>query len=312
MAMSEVDRSALVDRWVRSSSPAEQDRMERAERMIADAIDAHHPFDEYRDDFRIYAKGSYANNTNVRLNSDVDIVAESHHSYFHDFFPPDLAASAAPDPGWEPYEGPWTPAAWRAEIETALKNHFGAGEVDTSGEVAITIAERPGSRPSADVVPAFKYLRYDSADRARVVQGSKVFKKTTGSIVNWPAQQLANGNAKDSWSRTGGRYKQFARALKNGKIALVEDGLMDDKPSYFMECLAYNVSDSDLAARATSSAWFRWALATLYNNLLPSAYNREDWEEPNALKYLFHPTQKWKVEDARELVSKLWVFLEYE
>jgi hypothetical protein len=312
MAMSEDGRAALLERWVLTSSPTEQDRMERAERMVTDAIERHAPFDGYRHAFRIYPKGSYANKTNVRLDSDVDIVVESHDSYYDDFLSTELEQKAAPNPWWQPYEGPWVPAAWRAEIEVALKRHFGASDVDTSGEVAITIAEKPGSRPSADVIPAYKYLRYDSADRTNVNQGSKVFKRTSGSIVNWPEQQLRNGDDKNGQWRTNGRYKQFARALKNGENALVKSGMMKAKPSYFMECLAFNVPDNDLKQGTTTSAWFRWALAWLYNNLRQAAYVREDWVEPNNLKYLFHSTQKWTVEDGRAFVGKLWDYLEYE
>lgn len=312
MAMSETDRSALLDRWVQKSSASEQERMKRAERMIVNAIEAHEPFDHYRHVFRIYAKGSYANETNVRLDSDVDIVVESHDSYYDGFLSPELKAAAAPNPNWEQYKGPWVPSTWRAEIVSALKNYFGVSDVDTSGEVAIAIKEKEGSRPSADVVPAYKYIRYDSADRSSKNQGSKVFKKTSGALVNWPQQQLENGNAKNGRLRTNGKYKQFARALKNGENALVAAGKMNEKPSYFIECLAYNVPDADLAHGYTTSAWFRWALVWLYENLQPGIFDPEKWVEPNELKYLLHPTQKWTVEDARELVLKLYQHLEYE
>lgn len=312
MAMTETDRITLLDRWILTSSPTEDDRMERAERMVVNAIEAHEPFNGYRHAFRIYPKGSYANKTNVRLDSDVDIVVESHDSYYDEFFSAEVEQAAVLDPNWKAYDGPWVPSAWRKEIETALKNYFGTGDVDASGEVAITITEKAGSRPSADVVPSYKYLRYDSSDRRISNQGNRAFKKSSGSIVNWPEQQLQNGNAKDGPGRTSGRYKEFARALKNGENALVKAELMEAKPSYFMECLAYNVPDNDLKQGATTSDWFRWALAWLHNNLRSSAYVRENWEEPNGLKYLFHSNQKWTVEDGREFVGKLWDYLEYE
>jgi hypothetical protein len=175
--MNESERNELLGRWVQKSSPSEQDRMERAERMVVKAIEAHTPFDGYRDNFRIYAKGSYRNETNVRLDSDVDIVVESYHSYFDDFISPEVETKAQPDTLWTPYTGPWVPERWRNEVGTAIKNYFGAREVDTDGEVAITVAEKLGSRPSADVVPAFRYLRYDTPDRCNPVVGSKVFKK---------------------------------------------------------------------------------------------------------------------------------------
>lgn len=162
-------------------------------------------------------------------------------------------------------------------------------------------------------MPAFEYHRYDRPDRAAsdTQHGSKVFKKTGGAIINFPFQQLENGRAKNR--RTAHKYKEYARALKNGENALVKARIMEAKPSYFMECLAYNVPDGDLTRGGYSrSAWFRHALATLHNALLPSRFDNEDWVEPNELKYLFHATQKWKVEDARDLTTNLWDYLEYE
>jgi hypothetical protein len=162
------------------------------------------------------------------------------------------------------------------------------------------------------VVPAFEFRRYDRYDRAPSFthQGSKIYKKSSGSIINYPFQQLNNGRAKDS--RTYGKYKQFARALKNGENALFKGELMEAKPSYLMECLAFNLNDAYLTRGGGRSAWFRWALAELHNALQPDRYVHDDWLEPNRLKYLFGLGQAWSVADARELTRKLWDYLEYE
>lgn len=63
-----------LSRWTEPSSDTEQDKQERTERMIREAIDAHTPFKDCS--LKVYAKGSYANNTNVRADSDVDIAVE--------------------------------------------------------------------------------------------------------------------------------------------------------------------------------------------------------------------------------------------
>jgi hypothetical protein len=309
MTMTEVDRSALIDRWIRKSSASENDRMDRADRMVREAISRHPPFQRDLSDLHVYAKGSYANQTNVRQDSDVDIVVENRRLYYSDYIDFKTAAAATPEPDTSDYTGIWTPETWRSEVESALKNHFNPADVDTEGSVAITIAEVPGSRPSADVVPAFEYRRYDTPDRRATHHGSKVFKKTGGVLINYPFQQLTNGNSKDR--RTSGKYKEFARALKNGENALVDANLMDGKPSYLMECLAYNVADRNLTQGYTRSAWFQYALATLYNQLRPAEYEHDQWVEPNELKWLFGPVQAWTVEDAREFTSSLWDYLEY-
>jgi len=60
--------------WTVPSSDTEQQKQERTERMIREAVAAHKPFLNCR--LSIYAKGSYANNTNVRADSDVDVAVE--------------------------------------------------------------------------------------------------------------------------------------------------------------------------------------------------------------------------------------------
>ncbi len=88
--------------------------MDRAHRMVKAAIDSHPAFDGYRDSIRIYVKGSYANLTNVRADSDVDVVVENHDLFYYDYFPEEIAPTSHLRP--QPYTGRWgDPDDWRAE-----------------------------------------------------------------------------------------------------------------------------------------------------------------------------------------------------
>lgn len=280
--------------------------MARAERMVENAIKAHKPFDSYRDVINVYTKGSYRNGTNVRLDSDVDVVVEHTGSYFHDFH--ESVTNPSPTPGWIPYAGPWKADVWRTEVTKALTSYFGGTEVDASGEVAVTIQEKAGSRPSADVVPAHEYWRYDDQHRVLKSKGSKVFKKSGGEVINYPEQQLKHGNTKDS--NTGGRYKMFVRALKNAENTLAKESLGEELPSYFMECLVYNVPDQVLRQGYSLSSGFRETIYWLHQHL-NDTYRYEDWVEPNELKYLFSAGNKWRVEDGQKLVLGTWTYLGY-
>jgi hypothetical protein len=42
--MTATDRNALLSQWIKPSNESEQDRQERAERMIRDAVNAHPAF----------------------------------------------------------------------------------------------------------------------------------------------------------------------------------------------------------------------------------------------------------------------------
>jgi hypothetical protein len=118
--------------------------MDRAERMINSAIKAHEPFDGHRNSFAIYTKGSYANDTNVRLDTTSTSSSRTTPSSFHADY--NQIQNPQPDPSFSPYTGPWTPDAWTAEVTKAISNYSGSSELDTSGEIAITVKEKPGSR----------------------------------------------------------------------------------------------------------------------------------------------------------------------
>ena len=303
MTMTATAREALLSQWIKPSSDSEQIQQDRAERMVYEAINAH---PDLRDlNKRIYTKGSYPNNTNVRRDSDVDVVVELHECTYYDYKPGVIPPT--PSPG-SPYEGRWTPRLWRAEINQALTDAFGSASIDTSGKVATEISPVAGSRPSADVVPSFLYYRYDDAAHNSHEQGSCVF-PTSGDtkIINWPHQQLANGRAKNT--RTGQRYKNYVRALKNAENTLTDSEIISDLPSYLMECLVFNVPDATLTS-GTLDKGFQETLRWLYLRL-DDGSAQANWVEPNWCKWLFKGVQKWTADDAKTLVLKTWTYLGY-
>lgn len=303
MTLSTPDREALLSAWIKPSSDSEKDRQDRAERMVKDAIKSWPAFEDITP--VIYTKGSYPNNTNVRTDSDVDVVVECHECHWSEFDPGVTEA-----PSLQPvadYPGPWTAERWRTEIGNALADAFGSGSVDRTGQAAINIAAVSGSRPSADVVPSFLFYRYRDSYRTNKVKGSCVWDTDSKKIVNWPDQQLANGRRKNT--DTGGRYKAFVRALKRAENVLAAAGLIDELPSYFMECLVWNVANSTLRS-GTLAGGFQATLSELYG-ALDADGNAGEWEEPNGMKWMFKGTQKWTRDDGKKLVAATWSFLDY-
>ncbi|RPE84869.1 hypothetical protein EDF28_0811 [Curtobacterium sp. PhB137] len=302
------ERKAVLDRWMSRSSPAEDDRMERAERMVRAAIDAHPAFVDYRGSIKVYPKGSYANRTNVRADSDVDVVVENQDLYYYEYFP--RSDAPTPDPNAIPYRGRWDDEDdWRSEVLAALQNAYGPAHVDTSGKVAITIDEVPGSRPSTDVVPSFEFRRFDSPDRRAPHVGSRVFSTDGKAIDNFPEQQRVNGIAKDGCTR--GRYKKYVRALKSAENFLADDGQIEGLPSYFMECLVWNVPDSIINRGLELADGFHAVLGYLLVNLHADDFDSEKWEEPNGLKWLFRGEKKWTPEDGLFLAFRTLKHLGY-
>lgn len=292
--------TALEDKlagWTGPSSTTEQDKQDRTERMIKEAIKGHTPFDSCS--LRVYAKGSYANNTNVRADSDVDIAVQcSDVMYWQEANPGDKPQ------GSSPYTGPWTPEKLRAELKVALTAKF-PGQVDSSGSTAFRINSST-ARVDADVVPCFDYRYYMSGGRYR--DGAKVFKASGDSLVNYPEQQLANGVKKNN--RTNRYYKQAVRVIKRLENAMVADGAHREVPSFFVECLVYNVPDSILT-RSTWTDTVKGIIGHVFHELdgpEPSA-EAERWLEVNGCKFLFAPGQKWTREDARAFTKAGWNYL---
>lgn len=283
--------------WTEPSSDTEQEKQERTERMVREAIDSHPPFADCR--LRVYAKGSYANNTNVRADSDVDIAVQCTEAEYWD----EEAAGVHTPSGV--YEGVWTPARLRQELGVALMRKF-ADSVDTSGTTAIRVRSN-SARMDADVVPCFSYRRYFSNGTSRA--GTKIFKTDASSMINYPEQQLLKGREKSQ--RTGNAYKKTVRILKRVENAMVQTGGGAALASYFVECLAYNCPDTVFSA-PTWTETTRAALVHIWSALQhdkePSDSSKR-WLESNECFYLFHPGQKWTRSDGRSFAKAAWNYL---
>jgi hypothetical protein len=287
-----------LDGWTGPSSDTEQEKQDRTERMIREAVAEHRAFNKCQ--LSVYAKGSYANNTNVRADSDVDIAVEcTEVEYWEE------SETGAHTSG-TPYGGSWTPDRLRAELTAALTAKF-PRQVDTSGSTAIQVHSNT-ARVDADVVPCFSYAYYFPASSPR--RRTKIFTTNGKTIVNYPNQQLENGRAKNQ--RTGYAFKKTVRILKRVENAMVAAGTHRDVQSYFIECLVYNCPDP----RFASDSWtaiVRGVLIHIWNGLQgDEPVDEEDrWKEVNECFFLFHPGQKSTRSDGREFARAAWNYLGY-
>lgn len=284
--------------WTGPSSPTEQDKQERTERMIREAVKEHAAFDSC--DLGIYAKGSYANNTNVKSDSDVDIAVQCGEAMYWDVSPDGT------HPLMSSYEGIWTPAKLRSELLAALRAKF-PGQVDTSGSTAFRVRSST-ARVEADVVPCFDYRYYFSYDNYR--DGAKVFKKDGSFLVNYSEQQLSKGRAKNIQTRQF--YKQAVRIMKRVENAMVLDGEHREVPSFFVECLVYNCPD-DVFLESIWTETIRRVILYIWNKLEgPEPTNQDErLLEVSECKYLFGNGQAWNRKDGRDFVKAAWNYLGY-
>ena len=283
--------------WTGPSSDTEQEKQERTERMVREAVRDHEGFADCN--LRVYTKGSYPNNTNVRSDSDVDVAVQCQDLFYWEEHTP----GAHPPAG--SYEGVWTPKKLRAELEAALRAKF-PNEVDTSGKTAIRV-HSSSARVDADVVPCFNYHYYFSATSYR--EGAKTFRTAGQSVVNYPDQHLANGRAKNADTKTC--FKKAVRILKRVENAMVIADAHREVPSYFIECLVYNCPNSVLLR----SSWvdtIKGLLVHIWDGLdgqEPSSESGSRWLEVNDYKYLFTNSQPWTRQDGRDFANAAWNYL---
>lgn len=285
-----------LSNWTGPSSATEQDKQDRTERMIRQAIKGHAAFEGCG--LTVYAKGSYANNTNVRADSDVDIAVQCGDAVYSD------EATAGAKPPGQSYAGIWTPAKLRSEMKIALEAVF-PGQVDSSGSTAFRINSNT-ARVDADVVPCFDYIYYFSRNSYR--KGARVFKKNGTPLENYPQQQLENGRAKNT--RTSLRYKKAVRIMKRVENAMVAEGVHREVPSFFVECLVYNCPDSALL-RPTWTDVIRDIIVHIWQELegAEPSDDSKRWLEVSECKYLFQNAQAWNRQDGRDFAKAAWNYL---
>lgn len=185
-------------------------------------------------DYTDYLQGSYANTTNIYGESDVDIVIECTSLFFHNVESNNDALLLGFQPGNHSFDD------FRNEVIDALVSHYGSSYVDTSGANSIKVLPSDtNNRLYADVIVCSSYRHYSS--RIVIAEGIAFWnRKNNNQIVNFPKLHKANGATKNTIT---GNYKQTVRMFKNARRYMIEgDANLKRKfPSYFVECLIYNV-----------------------------------------------------------------------
>lgn len=192
---------------------------------------------------QIYLQGSYRNNTNVRGDSDIDVVVEYNGAWGSDLksLTPEEVQLYNDDHGPADY----TFNHLRNDVIVALQRYYGDQYVKP-GNKSVKVLPSSG-RLKADVVPAVLYKKfhhYYGRDYQGHTAGMKfVAQHTNRIVVNYPKQHIQNGQTKNSETETNGWYKPTIRMVKNARTTLVDIGYLQDgeAPSYFIESLLYNV-----------------------------------------------------------------------
>ena len=237
-------------------------------------------------DYRVFLQGSYRNDTNLGGESDVDVVVRLasrlrprvadlsgkalQNDGSHKVCPATLGV--VPEPCPEGDEGPLR----RCYQERSQDLKLPKGELPADADLVVTMSYRDGI--------------------AFYLPGQKRW------VVSFPEQHHARGAKKEK--ATGNRFKRTVRMFKAARNRLVEKEVLtkDDAPSYFIECLLYNVPNGLFAEK----------LAPTYTGILGWLGSTElkDFQCQSERAELFGPgREQWSQKKARAFkraLGEMW------
>lgn len=293
----------ILKSWTSPLSQTEEQRVENTVLMIKDAVTS---YDKLSDcTMEIFAQGSYANNTNVRQNSDVDICVMLTSTFFCNY----VDGKTDIDYGYT--AGSITYSDYKSYIVEALKKKFGKNVVAV-GNKSIDIKSN-SYHVNADVVPTFQYRDFkiiSSTDPIKYVEGVKYVARDGTEVINYPKDHIINGKQKNN--NTNYEYKKLVRIMKHIRDDMVDDGKTDgDKiTSFLIECLVWNVPNDTITGSNTWAGTVQNAISHLWNDIKDDKH--KEWGEVSERLYLFHFARKWTAEGTKDFLYNMYNYLEFK
>lgn len=179
--------------------------------------------------YEIYLQGSVANRTNIWADGDIDIIFQFNGTFCYEYnYHPSI------------YNNPsdYTQQQLRQDIKNILDRQSISYEEKNK---CIKLFLRGDEWQNVDLVPCFQYRKHYGRVEYEYYEGIAIRTLNGELIINYPKQHRENGEQKNK--RSG--YKNMVRIFKNIRNNLVDEGIIDENlaPSYFIECLIYNVPD---------------------------------------------------------------------
>lgn len=220
--------------------------------------------------YTIYLQGSYRNKTNIRSDSDVDVVVQLNSTYRVNI--DDLSPAEKRRYDAQRIAADYSFCDFRRDVEKALRAYYGWGSVTSRSKCIEVARDKANNRLGADVVPCLEhrhYTQFTDGGKDDYIEGMAFEPQSvfgTGCIVNYPKLHYAHGAWKNSATETNGWFKPSVRLFKNARNKYNEAWLRDVKaPSYFVACLLYNVPSNLYGGtyRETFSSIVGWLANTL-------------------------------------------------
>ena len=294
-----------LNQMCRPASDTEETKLQNAESILRRALST--SLIVQSSNYEIFGQGSYANNTNIRLNSDIDINVCYTGGFYYEI-PEEKTASDY---------GLGTPTsysfqAFKDDIERMLVSYYGRSEVVRKNK-CITVKGNT-NRIQIDVVPTWKFRRYDSANSQSYVEGVMLYADDNQykKVINYPKQHLKNGIDKNT--ETLRRFKRLTRIFKNVRVKMDNDNYHPNKniTSFLLECLAFNVATTTYNKNRYNCVWndiLKDAIFYLWDSTKDDSTVYNEWGEVSELLYLMRG-HKWSRQDVHDYMYWMWNYLQ--
>lgn len=287
-----------LDNWRKPASDNEEAKLENARTLVRKALQENATLAKHN--YQIFGQGSYANDTNVRLNSDIDLNVMYTDSFYYDL----PTGKTEQDYNITPATG-LSFSGYKDVIEQALIIAFGRNFVKRENKCIRILGN--GGRGECDVVPTFELRRYH--ERGGYLSGVR-FITDEGTLVDgYPKQHTANAIEKNK--ETSRRFKRLTRIFKRIRHKMIEDrvAIPQGITSFLIESLIWNVPNSIFNDAKSWTEMAREAIVHIYNQTKEESTCSE-WGEVSELLYLFRGRRKWTVKDVNQFTIDLWKYLE--
>lgn len=251
---------------------------------------------------KVFLQGSYANNTNVRTQSDVD-VAVVEEDIFQTMYRSGVTGSNYGFINASPRA-----KTFKDEVEEALKSKFGSDVERKNKSIKIN-----GNtyRKDADGVPCRRHkdFRWDfSNDSTNYIAGIVITADSGEVIINYPEQHIKNGKEKNT--ATNYYYKKMVRIMKKMKYLMCEQGIdsADKVSSFALESLMWNIPTEKYLEYKDDCKVYMFD--NLINYLVSNQYNFVNYKEANGIKDLC-PTQEFLI-NMKKFINDLQGFYVYQ
>lgn len=299
----------MLNEYAKPLSETENQQCKNAIRMVGDALkglgmvddgDIHQLHNEdgaytlrmksiqNNREIRLLVQGSYANNTNVRTQSDVDIAVIQEDVFRTEYR---SASSSFPqsnaDYGF--ISSDYLSETFKDEVQKCLENKFGTDVERKNKSIKV---HGNTYRKDADTVPCRRYRDYRrdfDKNPGNYIGGIFIVSDTGESIINYPEQHILNGRIKNV--STHQYYKKMVRIMKKMRY-LMEDSscakyikAAQGVSSFMLESLLWNIEDGWYLSNCGK---FRnvYTFKLMITKLKESKYQFLQYKEANGIKML--------------------------